>query len=194
MKSYIYYDSKGVLKEIYTTFNARNGDTKNSIYFICEKYMEGVDTNPDTIVKYRKPLKEGEEPPLDEDVGVEIASEWVDEVIDFDKNKTLQYMKYFNIYHMIKVDIEDLTPSGLWLITPQLDGQAYGLYTFFVENNTLGTDGSITSSDYQYMHDLINNYNSYVITLVNILSNGEGLEYIALTTNEEIDALFTQEK
>lgn len=161
--TYVYYDNKGILKEIISSFPARKGSSDYAVYLIFEDLKDTEPSNgtPSPLAKLKLP----------DGTSGSATGSWVWETIPFDENRALRNLKYYQSYAMYKLSISSLAQSGLWQITPNLRSSAYGDFMLYVADNVNEADGSVSFADYTALQKMVNDLRA---ELVDFRDNGDG--------------------
>lgn len=153
--TYVYYDKTGRVREFVTDFPPRKGTEKHTLGLIFESEQESEDVPPIPVIKIRLP--DGTES------GINAKN--IKEIIPFDPDRPLRFLKYYTTYHIHTVEIPQLGQSGVWILTATVNGVAYGDYNFYVSDNANGVDGTFTFSDYYSVMTKINELSQKITEL-----------------------------
>ena len=161
---YIYYDSKGVLKEIVNDDAIRQGNSNfNKIYF----FIEGADPQIVNSVYQALLFNNGLRTFIDVE-GNNLTTEQfslitVNKQIPYDKKRELKFFKYFTDYQMFEITVPDeiLNESGtvgcrIQMTLPESTIMTLGLLVFNVEFTSIGQaiiqpDTAINIAQWNYL-------------------------------------------
>lgn len=153
---YLYFDSKGVLREIVNIDNVRLGSTDyNTINVYVENSEKAPNCNVWCIIK--RP-----DSTLTNEMLMSRASKPM--AIPYDKNRDLKYFQDYKEYQFFTKTLssEDINQNGLYSMTFRIMLglgnylNAQGMLTFNVQNNVIKKDHLITQSQYDYLIKLFN--------------------------------------
>ena len=153
---YLYFDSKGVLREIVNIDNVRLGSTD---YNTINVYVENSEKAPNCNVWGIIKRPDGT---LTNEMLMSRASKPM--AIPYDKNRDLKYFQDYKEYQFFTKTLssEDINQNGLYSMTFRIMLglgnylNAQGMLTFNVQNNVIKKDHLITQSQYDYLIKLFN--------------------------------------
>lgn len=153
---YLYFDSKGVLREIVNIDNVRLGSTD---YNTINVYVENSEKAPNCNVWGIIKRPDGT---LTNEMLMSRAPKPM--AIPYDKNRDLKYFQDYKEYQFFTKTLssEDINQNGLYSMTFRIMLglgnylNAQGMLTFNVQNNVIKKDHLITQSQYDYLIKLFN--------------------------------------
>lgn len=168
---YLYFDNNGILKEIVDDVATRKGNNEvNKIYI----YVDGLTPKTEWITYQTSDGKQSNET---------VIETTITKTIPYDRNRDLKYFKNFQEYSFYVATIPSsvLTVSGLTKASVRVALQddslmTLGLIIFTIEDSVVLQDSFITESQYQYLLNIISNFeelnNTGVIGISTQIVNG----------------------
>lgn len=168
---YLYFDNNGILKEIVDDVATRKGNNEvNKIYI----YVDGITPKTEWITYQTSDGVQSNET---------LIETTITKTIPYDRNRDLKYFKNFQeyLFYVATIPSNVLAVSGLTkasvrvaLIDDSL--MTLGLIIFTIEDSVVLQDSFITESQYQYLLNIISNFeelnNTGVIGISTQIVNG----------------------
>lgn len=173
---YLYFDNNGILKEIVDDVAARKGNNEvNKIYI----YVDGLTPKTEWITYQTSDGKQSNET---------LIETTITKTIPYDRNRDLKYFKNFQeyLFYVATIPSSVLTVSGLTKASVRVALQddslmTLGLIIFTIEDSVVLQDSFITESQYQYLLNIISNFeelnNTGVIGVSTQIVNGAVAPY-----------------
>lgn len=168
---YLYFDNNGILKEIVDDVATRKGNNEvNKIYI----YVDGLTPKTEWITYQTSDGKQSNET---------LIETTITKTIPYDRNRDLTYFKNFQeyLFYVATIPSSVLTVSGLTKASVRVALQddslmTLGLIIFTIEESVVLQDSFITESQYQYLLNIISNFeelnNTGVIGISTQIVNG----------------------
>lgn len=168
---YLYFDNNGILKEIVDDVAARKGNNEvNKIYI----YVDGLTPKTEWITYQTSDGKQSNET---------LIETTITKTIPYDRNRDLTYFKNFQeyLFYVATIPSSVLTVRGLTKASVRVALQddslmTLGLIIFTIEDSVVLQDSFITESQYQYLLNIISNFeelnNTGVIGISTQIVNG----------------------
>lgn len=168
---YLYFDNNGILKEIVDDVATRKGNNEvNKIYI----YVDGLTPKTEWITYQTSDGKQSNET---------IIETTITKTIPYDRNRDLKYFKNFQeyLFYVATIPSSVLTVRGLTKASVRVALQddslmTLGLIIFTIEDSVVLQDSFITESQYQYLLNIISNFeelnNTGVIGISTQIVNG----------------------
>lgn len=168
---YLYFDNNGILKEIVDDVATRKGNNEvNKIYI----YVDGLTPKTEWITYQTSDGKQSNET---------LIETTITKTIPYDRNRDLKYFKNFQeyLFYVATIPSSVLTVSGLTKASVRVALQddslmTLGLIIFTIEDSVVLQDSFITESQYQYLLNIISNFeelnNTGVIGISTQIVNG----------------------
>ena len=173
---YLYFDNNGILKEIVDDVATRKGNNEvNKIYI----YVDGLTPKTEWITYQTSDGKQSNET---------LIETTITKTIPYDRNRDLTYFKNFQeyLFYVATIPSSVLTVSGLTKASVRVALQddslmTLGLIIFTIEDSVVLQDSFITESQYQYLLNIISNFeelnNTGVIGVSTQIVNGAVAPY-----------------
>ena len=173
---YLYFDNNGILKEIVDDVATRKGNNEvNKIYI----YVDGLTPKTEWITYQTSDGKQSNET---------LIETTITKTIPYDRNRDLIYFKNFQeyLFYVATIPSSVLTVSGLTKASVRVALQddslmTLGLIIFTIEDSVVLQDSFITESQYQYLLNIISNFeelnNTGVIGVSTQIVNGAVAPY-----------------
>ncbi len=173
---YLYFDNNGILKEIVDDVATRKGNNEvNKIYI----YVDGLTPKTEWITYQTSDGKQSNET---------LIETTITKTIPYDRNRDLTYFKNFQeyLFYVATIPSSVLTVSGLTKASVRVALQddslmTLGLIIFTIEESVVLQDSFITESQYQYLLNIISNFeelnNTGVIGISTQIINGAFAPY-----------------
>ncbi len=173
---YLYFDNNGILKEIVDDVATRKGNNEvNKIYI----YVDGLTPKTERITYQTSDGKQSNET---------LIETTITKTIPYDRNRDLTYFKNFQeyLFYVATIPSSVLTVSGLTKASVRVALQddslmTLGLIIFTIEESVVLQDSFITESQYQYLLNIISNFeelnNTGVIGISTQIINGAFAPY-----------------
>lgn len=173
---YLYFDNNGILKEIVDDVATRKGnDEVNKIYI----YVDGLTPKTEWITYQTSDDVKSNET---------LIETTITKTIPYDRNRDLKYFKNFQeyLFYVATIPSSVLTVSGLTKANVRVALQddslmTLGLIIFTIEDSVVLQDSFITESQYQYLLNIISNFeelnNTGVIGISTQIVNGANSPY-----------------
>lgn len=185
---YLYFDNNGILKEIVDDVATRKGNNEVNRLYI---YVDGITPKTEWITYQTSDGVQSNET---------LIETTITKTIPYDRNRDLKYFKNFQeyLFYVATIPSSVLAVSGLTkasvrvaLIDDSL--MTLGLIIFTIEDSVVLQDSFITESQYQYLLNIISNFeelnNTGVIGISTQIVNGAVAPYdqgrIVLSTYNE---------
>ena len=191
---YLYFDNNGILKEIVDDVATRKGNNEvNKIYI----YVDGLTPKTEWITYQTSDGKQSNET---------LIETTITKTIPYDRNRDLKYFKNFQeyLFYVATIPSSVLTVRGLTKASVRVALQddslmTLGLIIFTIEDSVVLQDSFITESQYQYLLNIISNFeelnNTGVIGISTQIVNGAVAPYdqgrIVLSTYNDNFAIAT---
>lgn len=168
---YLYFDNNGILKEIVDDVATRKGNNEvNKIYI----YVDGLTPKTEWITYQTSDGKQSNET---------LIETTITKTIPYDRNRDLTYFKNFQeyLFYVATIPSSVLTVRGLTKASVRVALQddslmTLGLIIFTIEDSVVLQDSFITESQYQYLLNIISNFeelnNTGVIGISTQIVNG----------------------
>lgn len=173
---YLYFDNNGILKEIIDDVATRKGNNEvNKIYI----YVDGLTPKTEWITYQTSDGKQSNET---------LIETTITKTIPYDRNRDLKYFKNFQeyLFYVATIPSSVLTVRGLTKASVRVALQddslmTLGLIIFTIEDSVVLQDSFITESQYQYLLNIISNFeelnNTGVIGISTKIVNGAVAPY-----------------
>ena len=173
---YLYFDNNGILKEIVDDVATRKGNNEvNKIYI----YVDGLTPKTEWITYQTSDGVQSNET---------LIETTITKTIPYDRNRDLKYFKNFQeyLFYVATIPSSVLTVSGLTKASVRVALQddslmTLGLIIFTIEESVVLQDSFITESQYQYLLNVISNFeelnNTGVIGISTQIINGAFAPY-----------------
>lgn len=168
---YLYFDNNGILKEIVDDVATRKGNNEvNKIYI----YVDGLTPKTEWITYQTSDGVQSNET---------LIETTITKTIPYDRNRDLKYFKNFQeyLFYVATIPSSVLTVSGLTKASVRVALQddslmTLGLIIFTIEESVVLQDSFITESQYQYLLNIISDFeelnNTGVIGISTQIVNG----------------------
>lgn len=168
---YLYFDNNGILKEIVDDVATRKGNNEvNKIYI----YVDGITPKTEWITYQTSDGVQSNET---------LIETTITKTIPYDRNRDLKYFKNFQeyLFYVATIPSNVLAVSGLTKASVRVALQddslmTLGLIIFTIEDSVVLQDSFITESQYQYLLNIISNFeelnNTGVIGISTQIVNG----------------------
>lgn len=173
---YLYFDNNGILKEIVDDVATRKGNNEVNRLYI---YVDGITPKTEWITYQTSDGVQSNET---------LIETTITKTIPYDRNRDLKYFKNFQeyLFYVATIPSNVLAVSGLTkasvrvaLIDESL--MTLGLIIFTIEESVVLQDSFITESQYQYLLNIISNFeelnNTGVIGISTQIVNGAVAPY-----------------
>ena len=173
---YLYFDNNGILKEIVDDVATRKGNNEvNKIYI----YVDGLTPKTEWITYQTSDNVQSNET---------LIETTITKTIPYDRNRDLKYFKNFQeyLFYVATIPSNVLTVSGLTKASVRVALQddslmTLGLIIFTIEDSVVLQDSFITESQYQYLLNIISNFeeldNTGIIGINTQIVNGAVAPY-----------------
>lgn len=173
---YLYFDNNGILKEIVDDVATRKGNNEvNKIYI----YVDGITPKTEWITYQTSDGEQSNET---------LIETTITKTIPYDRNRDLKYFKNFQeyLFYVATIPSSVLAVSGLTKASVRVALQddslmTLGLIIFTIEESVVLQDSFITESQYQYLLNIISNFeelnNTGVIGISTQIVNGAVAPY-----------------
>lgn len=191
---YLYFDNNGILKEIVDDVATRKGNNEVNRLYI---YVDGITPKTEWITYQTSDGVQSNET---------LIETTITKTIPYDRNRDLKYFKNFQeyLFYVATIPSSVLTVSGLTKASVRVALQddslmTLGLIIFTIEDSVVLQDSFITESQYQYLLNIISNFeelnNTGVIGISTQIVNGAVAPYdqgrIVLSTYNDNFAIAT---
>lgn len=173
---YLYFDNNGILKEIVDDVATRKGNNEvNKIYI----YVDGITPKTEWITYQTSDGVQSNET---------LIETTITKTIPYDRDRDLKYFKNFQeyLFYVATIPSSVLTVSGLTKASVRVALQddslmTLGLIIFTIEDSVVLQDSFITESQYQYLLNIISDFeelnNTGVIGITTQIVNGAVAPY-----------------
>lgn len=173
---YLYFDNNGILKEIVDDVATRKGNNEVNRLYI---YVDGITPKTEWITYQTSDDVKSNET---------LIETTITKTIPYDRNRDLKYFKNFQeyLFYVATIPSSVLTVSGLTKASVRVALQddslmTLGLIIFTIEESVVLQDSFITESQYQYLLNIISNFeelnNTGVIGISTQIINGAVAPY-----------------
>lgn len=173
---YLYFDNNGILKEIVDDVATRKGNNEVNRLYI---YVDGITPKTEWITYQTSDDVKSNET---------LIETTITKTIPYDRNRDLKYFKNFQeyLFYVATIPSSVLTVSGLTKASVRVALQddslmTLGLIIFTIEDSVVLQDSFITESQYQYLLNIISNFeelnNTGVIGISTQIVNGAVAPY-----------------
>lgn len=173
---YLYFDNNGILKEIVDDVATRKGNNEVNRLYI---YVDGITPKTEWITYQTSDGVQSNET---------LIETTITKTIPYDRNRDLKYFKNFQeyLFYVATIPSSVLTVSGLTKASVRVALQddslmTLGLIIFTIEESVVLQDSFITESQYQYLLNIISNFeelnNTGVIGISTQIVNGAVAPY-----------------
>ena len=173
---YLYFDSNGILKEIVDDVATRKGNNEVNRLYI---YVDGITPKTEWITYQTSDGEQSNET---------LIETTITKTIPYDRNRDLKYFKNFQeyLFYVATIPSNVLAVSGLTKASVRVALQddslmTLGLIIFTIEESVVLQDSFITESQYQYLLNIISNFeelnNTGVIGITTQIVNGAVAPY-----------------
>lgn len=173
---YLYFDNNGILKEIVDDVATRKGNNEVNRLYI---YVDGITPKTEWITYQTSDGEQSNET---------LIETTITKTIPYDRNRDLKYFKNFQeyLFYVATIPSSVLTVSGLTKASVRVALQddslmTLGLIIFTIEESVVLQDSFITESQYQYLLNIISNFeeldNTGVIGISTQIVNGAVAPY-----------------
>lgn len=173
---YLYFDNNGILKEIVDDVATRKGNNEVNRLYI---YVDGITPKTEWITYQTSDGVQSNET---------LIETTITKTIPYDRNRDLKYFKNFQeyLFYVATIPSSVLTVSGLTKASVRVALQddslmTLGLIIFTIEDSVVLQDSFITESQYQYLLNIISNFeelnNTGVIGISTQIVNGAVAPY-----------------
>lgn len=191
---YLYFDNNGILKEIVDDVATRKGNNEVNRLYI---YVDGITPKTEWITYQTSDGEQSNET---------LIETTITKTIPYDRNRDLKYFKNFQeyLFYVATIPSSVLAVSGLTKASVRVALQddslmTLGLIIFTIEDSVVLQDSFITESQYQYLLNIISNFeelnNTGVIGISTQIVNGAVAPYdqgrIVLSTYNDNFAIAT---
>ncbi|MDY5292192.1 MAG: hypothetical protein SPH14_10385 [Ligilactobacillus salivarius] len=150
---YLYFDNNGILKEIVDDVATRKGNNEVNRLYI---YVDGITPKTEWITYQTSDGVQSNET---------LIETTITKTIPYDRNRDLKYFKNFQeyLFYVATIPSSVLTVSGLTKASVRVALQddslmTLGLIIFTIEESVVLQDSFITESQYQYLLNIISNF------------------------------------
>lgn len=168
---YLYFDNNGILKEIVDDVATRKGNNEVNRLYI---YVDGITPKTEWITYQTSDNVQSNET---------LIETTITKTIPYDRNRDLKYFKNFQeyLFYVATIPSNVLAVSGLTKASVRVALQddslmTLGLIIFTIEDSVVLQDSFITESQYQYLLNIISNFeelnNTGVIGITTQIVNG----------------------
>lgn len=173
---YLYFDNNGILKEIVDDVATRKGNNEVNRLYI---YVDGITPKTEWITYQTSDGEKSNET---------LIETTITKTIPYDRNRDLKYFKNFQeyLFYVATIPGNVLAVSGLTKASVRVALQddslmTLGLIIFTIEDSVVLQDSFITESQYQYLLNIISNFeelnNTGVIGISTQIVNGAVAPY-----------------
>lgn len=173
---YLYFDNNGILKEIVDDVATRKGNNEVNRLYI---YVDGITPKTEWITYQTSDDVKSNET---------LIETTITKTIPYDRNRDLKYFKNFQeyLFYVATIPGNVLAVSGLTKASVRVALQddslmTLGLIIFTIEDSVVLQDSFITESQYQYLLNIISNFeelnNTGVIGISTQIVNGAVAPY-----------------
>ena len=173
---YLYFDNNGILKEIVDDVATRKGNNEVNRLYI---YVDGITPKTEWITYQTSDGVQSNET---------LIETTITKTIPYDRNRDLKYFKNFQeyLFYVATIPSSVLAVSGLTKASVRVALQddslmTLGLIIFTIEESVVLQDSFITESQYQYLLNIISNFeelnNTGVIGISTQIVNGAVAPY-----------------
>lgn len=173
---YLYFDNNGILKEIVDDVATRKGNNEVNRLYI---YVDGITPKTEWITYQTSDDVKSNET---------LIETTITKTIPYDRNRDLKYFKNFQeyLFYVATIPGNVLAVSGLTKASVRVALQddslmTLGLIIFTIEDSVVLQDSFITESQYQYLLNIISNFeelnNTGVIGISTRIVNGAVAPY-----------------
>ena len=173
---YLYFDNNGILKEIVDDVATRKGNNEVNRLYI---YVDGITPKTEWITYQTSDGEQSNET---------LIETTITKTIPYDRNRDLKYFKNFQeyLFYVATIPSSVLAVSGLTKASVRVALQddslmTLGLIIFTIEDSVVLQDSFITESQYQYLLNIISNFeeldNTGVIGISTQIVNGAVAPY-----------------
>ena len=173
---YLYFDNNGILKEIVDDVATRKGNNEVNRLYI---YVDGITPKTEWITYQTSDGEQSNET---------LIETTITKTIPYDRNRDLKYFKNFQeyLFYVATIPSNVLAVSGLTKASVRVALQddslmTLGLIIFTIEDSVVLQDSFITESQYQYLLNIISNFeelnNTGVIGISTQIVNGAVAPY-----------------
>ena len=173
---YLYFDNNGILKEIVDDVATRKGNNEVNRLYI---YVDGITPKTEWITYQTSDGEQSNET---------LIETTITKTIPYDRNRDLKYFKNFQeyLFYVATIPSSVLAVSGLTKASVRVALQddslmTLGLIIFTIEDSVVLQDSFITESQYQYLLNVISNFeelnNTGVIGISTQIVNGAVAPY-----------------